>query len=59
MNRPRRRKLAGMRCRHTASGHVEIRSKEDAKNRGRQPPDLCLASRVQARVVSMKAFSWK
>jgi hypothetical protein len=31
--------LAGIRYRHTASGRVEIESKEDAKKRGQQSPD--------------------
>jgi phage terminase large subunit len=31
--------LAGVRYRHTASGRVEIESKEDAKKRGQQSPD--------------------
>jgi hypothetical protein len=39
MNRLRRRQLAGVRCRQTASGRVEIRGKEDAKKRGQQSPD--------------------
>jgi hypothetical protein len=31
--------LAGIRYRHTASGRVEIESKEDARKRGHQSPD--------------------
>ena len=31
--------LAGLRYRHTASGRVEIESKEDAKKRGQASPD--------------------
>jgi hypothetical protein len=31
--------FAGIRYRHTASGRVEIESKEDAKKRGQQSPD--------------------
>jgi phage terminase large subunit len=31
--------LACIRYRHTASGRVEIESKEDAKKRGQQSPD--------------------
>ena len=31
--------LAGIRYRHTASGRVEIESKEDTKKRGQQSPD--------------------
>jgi hypothetical protein len=31
--------LAGIRYRHTASGRVEIESKEEAKKRGQQSPD--------------------
>ena len=49
--------LAGIRYRHTASGRVEIESKEDAKKRGQQSPDraeaLVLAfARVSALVQS-------
>src|ERR1700694_4615638 len=39
--------FAGIRYRHTASGRVEIESKEDAKKRGQQSPD-----RAEALVLS-------